>query len=40
MLKLGMQMEGINRDAMRKHGRFEDLAVYAILADEWAARHA
>jgi hypothetical protein len=23
---------------IRKHGRFEDLAVYAILAGEWAAR--
>jgi ribosomal-protein-alanine N-acetyltransferase len=39
MLKLGMRMEGINRDAMRKNGRFEDLAVYAILADEWVAGH-
>jgi RimJ/RimL family protein N-acetyltransferase len=40
MLTLGMRMEGINRDAMRKHGRFEDLAVYAILADEWVAARA
>jgi RimJ/RimL family protein N-acetyltransferase len=36
MQKLGMQPEGVNRDAIRKHDRFEDLAVYAILADEWA----
>jgi RimJ/RimL family protein N-acetyltransferase len=36
MQKLGMKLEGMHRDALRKNGRFEDLAVYAILADEWA----
>lgn len=35
MQKLGMRPEGINRDAMRKNDRFEDLAMYAILAHEW-----
>ena len=34
--KLGMRHEGVNRHGMRKNDRFEDLAVYAILADEWA----
>jgi RimJ/RimL family protein N-acetyltransferase len=38
MQKLGMRLEGINRDAVRKNGRFEDLAIYAILADEWSGR--
>ena len=35
MRKLGMRHEGVHREAMRKWGRFEDLAQYAILADEW-----
>lgn len=35
MQKLGMQPEGVNRDAILKHDRFEDLAMYAILVDEW-----
>jgi [ribosomal protein S5]-alanine N-acetyltransferase len=35
MQKLGMQFEGINRDAYRRWDRFEDVAVYAILATEW-----
>lgn len=34
MQKLGMRHEGVHRDAMRKWGRFEDLAQYAILAGE------
>ena len=37
MQKLGMKLEGINRHAVRKNDRFEDLAVYAMLADEWPA---
>lgn len=37
MQKLGMRSEGVNRGAIRKHDRFEDLAVYAVLADEWAS---
>ena len=39
MQKLGMQAEGVNRDAILKNGRFEDLAMYAILADEWSGGH-
>ncbi len=34
--KLGMQCEGIHRDAYLRWNRFEDVAVYAILANEWA----
>jgi ribosomal-protein-alanine N-acetyltransferase len=34
MQKLGMRLEGVSRDAVLKWGRFEDLAVYAILAWE------
>ena len=37
MQKLGMHPEGVNRDAILKNDRFEDLAVYAILANEWAS---
>ena len=33
--KLGMRFEGVNRDAYYRWGRFEDAAVYGILADEW-----
>ena len=39
MQKLGMRPEGVHREAMRKWGRFEDLAQYAILAREWGADH-
>ena len=35
MQKLGMRLEGVHRDAMRKWDRFEDVAVYAIMEDEW-----
>ena len=34
MQKLGMRLEGIHRESIRKWDRFEDLAVYAILANE------
>lgn len=37
MQKLGMRLEGVHRGAYLRWGRFEDVAVYAILADEWAA---
>lgn len=37
MQKLGMTLEGVHREAMRKWGRFEDLAMYAMLAAEWTA---
>jgi len=33
LLKLGMQLEGVNRDAFLRWGQFEDVAVYAILQD-------
>lgn len=36
--KLGMKLEGIHREAVRKMDGFEDLALYAILDREWAAR--
>lgn len=32
--KIGMRPEGIHRDAIRKWGRFEDVAVYGLLASE------
>jgi len=35
MQKLGMRFEGVLRGAVRKSGRFEDLALYAVLAPEW-----
>lgn len=34
--KLGMQYEGTHRDAYRRWDRFEDVAVYAVLAPEWS----
>lgn len=36
MQKLGMRYEGVLRDAVRRWGRFEDVAVYAVLAPDWA----
>ncbi len=35
--KIGMRLEGVHREAVRKWDRFEDLAVYGILAAEWRA---
>jgi ribosomal-protein-alanine N-acetyltransferase len=35
MQKLGMHLEGVHRDAYCRWGRFEDVAVYAVLAAEW-----
>ena len=35
MQKLGMRLEGVHREAVRKWDRFEDLAMYAVLAREW-----
>ena len=37
MQKIGMRLEGVHREAVRKWDRFEDLAVYGILAAEWKA---
>ena len=33
--KLGMQLEGIHRDACLRWSRFEDVAAYAIVASDW-----
>jgi RimJ/RimL family protein N-acetyltransferase len=38
MQKIGMTFEGCLRQHVRKNGRFEDLARYAILADDEPAR--
>lgn len=35
LLKLGMQLEGIHRDAYTRWNVFEDVAVYAILVSQW-----
>jgi len=35
MQKLGMQCEGVHRDAYMRWGRFEDVAVYAVLRPDW-----
>ena len=37
MQKLGMIPEGVHRESVLKWGRFEDLAVYALLAREWSS---
>jgi len=36
MEKLGMQLEGVQRDGSLKWGKFEDIAVCAILEADWA----
>jgi [ribosomal protein S5]-alanine N-acetyltransferase len=36
MQKLGMLFEGVNRDAYFRWGRFEDVAVYGVLVQEWS----
>jgi RimJ/RimL family protein N-acetyltransferase len=33
--KNGFAREGILRDRVRKTGRFEDVALCAVLADDW-----
>jgi [ribosomal protein S5]-alanine N-acetyltransferase len=35
MQKLGMRLEGVHREAFQRWGRFEDSAMYAVLAREW-----
>jgi [ribosomal protein S5]-alanine N-acetyltransferase len=34
--KLGMALEGTQRESVRSWDRFEDVALYAVLAHEWA----
>ena len=36
MEKIGMRKEGVLREHVKKWGRFEDIAVYGILARDWA----
>ena len=38
MEKLGLQPEGLLRQAIRKWGRYEDLAVRSMLRSEWEGR--
>jgi ribosomal-protein-alanine N-acetyltransferase len=38
MQKLGMKLDGIQRESVKKWDRFEDLALYAILASEWVEK--
>jgi RimJ/RimL family protein N-acetyltransferase len=33
--KIGMSDEGVARQHVRKHGKFEDLILYGLLRDEW-----
>lgn len=39
MQKLGMQLEGIERDAVIKWGRHESIVLYSILEPEWRKSH-
>lgn len=40
MVKLGMRLEGAQRERIRRSGQFEDVATYAILRAEWTAGRA
>ena len=35
MQKIGMTFEGVHRHAIKKWDKYEDIAAYAILVDEW-----
>lgn len=37
--KLGFRAEGILRDRLCVEGKFRTIVLYALLADEWSARH-
>ena len=34
MAKLGMRLEGVHRESVKKWDRFEDVAMYAVLSHE------
>ena len=36
--RLGFTYEGIQRETFKLQGRYEDLGVYSMLADEWRER--
>ena len=38
MVKIGMRPEGVERDGVVKGDRYESLAVYSILEDDWRAQ--
>jgi len=35
LAKIGMQQEGLHRQAIRKWDVFEDVVVYAMLREDW-----
>ena len=37
--KLGFRAEGVMRDRLRVEGKFRKIIMYALLADDWHARH-
>ena len=37
MQKIGMRIEGVHREACRRWNRFEDIAMYGMLASDWHA---
>jgi RimJ/RimL family protein N-acetyltransferase len=39
-LRLGMQEEGVRRQAMFKDGRYHDVVEYGVLAEDWFAKEA
>jgi RimJ/RimL family protein N-acetyltransferase len=38
MQKLGMTLEGVHRQSLKKWDKFEDAAQYSILRSEWGLR--
>ncbi len=36
LAKVGMTVEGVQRQHVMKHGRLQDLAIYGLLAAEWS----
>ena len=39
LAKLGFREEGVLRRSLLRRGNFEDVRMYSLLRDEWAARH-